>query len=802
MSRPFTHLTAVVIAAGLLAALLFSLGGAPPTLAQWAPASPDAPGSIAGTITDEAGAPVAGAEVQLFRQDVSGWVVARVVRSDATGAYRATLLATGAYRILVSDPAGVYAQSYYPNALIIDDAVSIMVAGADIAGIDVMLRRGGAITGVYSDTNPYTLYARIVALTRSRGLWQEVAVTWQYAAGDYVLTGLPPAVYRVCAYAPPYESSGPPQPAVCYRDIVSAIDNAADVTVTAGVTTTAIDLTVGVAGDGATIGGQVRAPAGDPLSEIDAVLFRQDEHQNVFNVGAVKTAAQGAYTFRGLRPGRYFMQFADSLGPYITTYYSATTWMNEATPIVVAVREERLDVDATLAVGGILTGALRILTDTAPAWAYVNLYSASASERSLQDDASDGDATQPLQWAKNQNGAYPRYYASYDPATGHYRINAVPPGPYYVYATAQMDQLTFSGFYVAADLTPRVVTVTAGAVLTDLDINLGLGAFEGVIAGRVTAGDQPLAGIKASLLRTESYGVQEIVHVFTGADGRYTIGGLMRSAYRMGFSDPAGVYATQYYSQAVHPDMGEIINLAPAEQRRNIDAALNVGGAMTGRITLDDNAPALGYTVHFFHELGFPPVFRLLEMPLRATTDATGAYRMAGLAAGGYRVCASRTADGQGAPRGCFGGPPLVYYPYWAEPAWVLSGEETANIDIDLGQPDPPVAYLPLLARQVSPTLPFSATLLVNANIRSCPSQVCMTINTAPAGTVVTVSACNDTCTWYEIGVGRWVLADVLSPQPAGRQGIAFHSRTPTVREGSQSLARSLSRPRTAPAKE
>ena len=67
MSRPFTHLTAVAIAAGLLAALLFLLAGAPPTLAQRTPANPDAPGSIAGTITDEAGAPVAGAEVQLFR---------------------------------------------------------------------------------------------------------------------------------------------------------------------------------------------------------------------------------------------------------------------------------------------------------------------------------------------------------------------------------------------------------------------------------------------------------------------------------------------------------------------------------------------------------------------------------------------------------------------------------------------------------------------------------------------------------------------------------------------------------------
>ena len=175
MSRTFTHITTVVITAGLFAALLFLLASAPPTLAQITPANPDAPGSIAGVITNEEGAPVADAEVQLFRQDEYGWPLARIMRSDAAGAYRAALLATGAYRILVRDPVGVYAQGYYPDALTFDDATRIMVAGADVGGIDVMLRRGGAITGVYSNTNPYNIYARIVAVTRSRGLWQEAA---------------------------------------------------------------------------------------------------------------------------------------------------------------------------------------------------------------------------------------------------------------------------------------------------------------------------------------------------------------------------------------------------------------------------------------------------------------------------------------------------------------------------------------------------------------------------------------------------------------------------------------------------
>ena len=204
-------------------------------------------------------------------------------------------------------------------------------------------------------------------------------------------------------------------------------------------------------------------------------------------------------------------------------------------------------------------------------------------------------------------------------------------------------------------------------------------------------------------------------------------------------------------------------------ERRDIDAALEPGGAIAGRITLDDSAPAVGYIVHFFHVITSPWI-SLLEMPLRATTDETGAYRMAGLAPGVYRVCTSATDTEWSTPRGCFGGPPLIYQPYRAESVLVRAGEETANIDIDLGQPDPPVAYLPLVARQLAPTMPFSATVLVEANIRSCPSTICPVIDVVPAGMVVTVSACNETCTWYQLDIGRWIPAEVIAPlSPAGR---------------------------------
>ena len=66
--------------------------------------------------------------------------------------------------------------------------------------------------------------------------------------------------------------------------------------------------------------------------------------------------------------------------------------------------------------------------------------------------------------------------------------------------------------------------------------------------------------------------------------------------------------------------------------------------------------------------------------------------------------------------------------------------------------------------------MPFSATVLVEANIRSCPGTICPIINVVPAGMVVTVNACNEACTWYQLDIGGWILAELLVPlSPAGR---------------------------------
>src|SRR5678815_2114490 len=61
-----------------------------------------ATGAIAGTVLDPSGAVVAGAEVKIINQDTT--VVARTLKTDASGDFTATLLPVGTYTVAVNAP--------------------------------------------------------------------------------------------------------------------------------------------------------------------------------------------------------------------------------------------------------------------------------------------------------------------------------------------------------------------------------------------------------------------------------------------------------------------------------------------------------------------------------------------------------------------------------------------------------------------------------------------------------------------------------------------------------------------------
>ena len=672
MPKFSAFLFASLFAAGLCVLLLVLVVASPPILAQSLPNAPDAPGSIAGTVTAEGGAPLAGIDVDIYQLlPYGGWSPVRAYVTDAQGAYEALALAAGMYRVGFSDPANQYGPSFYAGALTVGGATSIAVAGVDVTGIDAVLQPAGAVTGLYSDARPLlSTFAYIAALVREADEWRPTTQRLILETGSYSLTGLAPGVYRICAYD--WYQDPLPHPSVCYDDIVSSPDYAQAVTVTGAVTTTGIDLNAGVEGDGAAIGGLVRGAGNAPLANIE-VWFESWSQPPTGFISPTTTSSSGRYEVRGLAPGSYTLRFVDAgTGIHQTQYYSGVTSSPAATIVRVERFEERLDVDVTLALGGILSGTVRVLGERP---SYAMIY---AEPRESIDPAI------PL-------------YAIADYQSGAYRFLGLPPARYRLMVNASLNGHMFSGVYngPAAD-EDGYVTVAPGAILEGLDVNLGTGVYDGEISGAVTGDGVPLSGIAVSAYSFEK---NLVVTVPTDAQGRYRIGGLQSGIYTVGFSDPAGIYATQHYSGSLNLARAQFLFLEFVGQIANINASLARAGSLSGRVILDDGVPGTFHTIQLYYVRPHSDGFELIDLERVVNTDSSGAFVVQGLLPAMYRVCAE-TRPYISYQGGCYGGPLLVHEPGMSQDVPVRVGEETTDIDIYLVTMLPEHSYLPAVARQ------------------------------------------------------------------------------------------------------
>ncbi len=339
--------------------------------------------------------------------------------------------------------------------------------------------------------------------------------------------------------------------------------------------------------------------------------------------------------------------------------------------------EQRLDIEATLALGGVISGTVSILGQETPDTAYVTLYPLDPSEPPLSQS--------PV--------------VTYDYTTGTYRAAGVVPGAYRVYAYASLSGVSFSGFYRDAPslAEAEIITVTPGATLDNIDIDLGEGVFDGVIAGHITANGAPFAGAIVSLYHDDS-SYRPIVEVTSDATGAYSIGGLTQGVYRLGFHDPAGVYASSFYSNVMAPALAMSLAVAQGEIQTGIDTNLQLGGRIAGRIAMDGDQPAMNYGVQiWYHQNDFFPT--LFSMTQRDATDNDGAYLITGLPPGDYIVCAGPIMSDYWMTQGCYGAPLLDTYPDNARRVQVEAGQTTAEINIFLGETLPRNMFLPMLAQ-------------------------------------------------------------------------------------------------------
>ena len=144
-----------------------------------------------------------------------------------------------------------------------------------------------------------------------------------------------------------------------------------------------------------------------------------------------------------------------------------------------------------------------------------------------------------------------------------------------------------------------------------------------------------MSGIRVELYQDSGgwNGWWRLVYIMTGADGRYTIGGLRDGSYRVRFVDPNGVLASLYYDGKPDFAGANTITIAGQNQVASIDGSLAGAGAIAGQLSLQGGGLASGFEVMAYRAAGSG-----WEVLGRATSDSAGKYRISGLPAGAYRV--------------------------------------------------------------------------------------------------------------------------------------------------------------------
>ena len=114
-------------------------------------------------------------------------------------------------------------------------------------------------------------------------------------------------------------------------------------------------------------------------------------------------------------------------------------------------------------------------------------------------------------------------------------------------------------------------------------------ASTGSITGTVTdASGNPLAGIDVTAYQSDGSGDWEWAsQVTTASDGSYLISGLSAGVYHVEFSDPNGIYPSQFYDSvaALAGDSATPVDVTDGATTPGIDAALTPGGHITGTVT-------------------------------------------------------------------------------------------------------------------------------------------------------------------------------------------------------------------------
>ena len=501
---------------------------------------------IGGSVTDQSSNPLTGGTIQVY--DATGyWLKSAPV--DAEGDFVVWGLTGGTYYVWASGFTG-FVNAFYPNAACFDAGwcdgargTAVSVANDTLTpGVDFHLSPGAHFSGNVTDaaTGDPLLVSWIEIWNADTQRW--IGYMYPDEAGAYTSPALAPGRYGLLANADGY-----------VRQLYSgqSCGGACDVS-----SATLIDLAVGTPVTGVHFpllrGGSITGRVTDEVSGLPLSigwLEVRDAQDRFWD--SVRAGTDGRYTLSGLLTGDYFVRAYD-FGPYVGELYNnvprpACCNVAGGTSVHVTLGGTTGSIDFQLAIGGTIVGRLTDAGTSNPIVdGYVDAYDPSGN------------------------------YVSRDwvDATGHYEVQGLPAGSYYLVARAEgFVSEIYNDIPCTNCSNPQnagaAVPVDAGATSANVDFALSRGAtIEGTVteegsgtpltAGRVEAGD--------------ASGYWKSAEVDPA--GHYSIGGLMAGSYRL-----------RTYSFAPHVD--ELYDNLPCPSgscNTNAGATVTVAATETARV--------------------------------------------------------------------------------------------------------------------------------------------------------------------------------------------------------------------------
>ena len=325
-------------------------------------------------------------------------------------------------------------------------------------------------------------------------------------------------------------------------------------------------------------------------------------------VGFASTDSNGNYTVAGLTTGTYKVEFYGG-GNYLTQFYNGKASLATADPVAVTAGSTSTGIDAALQPGGQITGKVTNASTGA---------------------AIAGESVTVLDSSGNFVG-----FASTD-SNGNYTVAGLTTGTYKVEFYGGGNYLTQFYNGKASLATADPVAVTAGSTSTGINAAL---QPNGQITGKVTDASTG-AAIQNVLVGVYDSSGNIVNSGCSGSDGTYTVSGLATGSYRVGFavSGLSGFcggspqnYLPQFYNGKASLATADPVAVTAGSTSTGIDAALQPGGQITGKVTDASTGAAIaGESVTVLGSSGNFVGF--------ASTDSNGNYTVAGLTTGTYKV--------------------------------------------------------------------------------------------------------------------------------------------------------------------